>query len=221
MSMALRSRNAPPPDLSLERALRSRAMGPVAGIDEAGRGPIAGPVVAAAVILDEGAIPAGIRDSKELTPDRRVALYDEIVGSAAVGVAMAGVDMIDRDNILEATLWAMARACEHLPRRPAAVLVDGNRLPDLACPAESVVGGDRRSLSIAAASIIAKVTRDRLMDGLARRYPVYGFERHRGYPTRAHLDALARHGPCPHHRLSFAPVAACLAGASPVPATVR
>jgi ribonuclease HII len=219
--MALRSRNAPPPDLGLERTLRSRAMGPVAGVDEAGRGPIAGPVVAAAVILDEGAIPAGIRDSKELTPDRRVALYDEIVGSAAVGVAMAGVDMIDRDNILEATLWAMARACEHLPRRPAAVLVDGNRLPDLACPAEAVVGGDRRSLSIAAASIIAKVTRDRLMDGLARRYPVYGFERHRGYPTRAHLDALARHGPCPHHRLSFAPVAACLAGASPVPATIR
>jgi len=208
--MRASSEPRPAPDLSCERRWCVRGAGIVAGIDEAGRGPIAGPVVAAAVALDEDRVPDGIRDSKELTPLRRELLFDAIVRTAAVGVGIAPVERIDRDNILQATLWAMAQAAAALPVSPLAILVDGDRLPVLSCPGEAVVGGDRRSLSIAAASIVAKVTRDRMMDELAVAYPQYGFERHRGYPTAAHLIELARHGPCPHHRRSFAPVAATL-----------
>ncbi|NND49732.1 MAG: ribonuclease HII [Rhizobiales bacterium] len=203
-------RRNPAPDLSFERALSARGLQPVAGIDEAGRGPIAGPVVAAAVILDQHRVPEGIRDSKELSPAKRDALFDNIMQSAEIGIGIAPVERIDADNILQATLWAMAQAANNLTSPPATVIVDGNQLPQLSCPCEAIIGGDRKSLSIAAASIIAKVTRDRMMEELARAFPQYGFERHRGYPTKAHIASLNAHGPCPHHRRSFGPVAATL-----------
>lgn len=191
------------PNLLLERKVEGR----VCGVDEAGRGPLAGPVVAAAVILDPERLPAGIDDSKKLTPTRREALYDAIRGSAiASAVALADVAEIERLNILQATMLAMRRAVEQLSPAPAFALIDGNRLPSLPCPAEAVIGGDARSLSIAAASILAKVTRDRIMREIAGEYPGYGFENHMGYGTPAHLEALNRLGPTPHHRLGFAPV---------------
>jgi len=199
-----------PPDFHFEDAAMRRGLVPVCGIDEAGRGPWAGPVVAAAVILDPGAIPPGLDDSKTLSPARREALFDAIRQTSRVGIAIADVARIDRDNILNATLWAMAEAVTSLDG-VAFALVDGNRAPVLACPAETIVGGDGRSLSIAAASIIAKVTRDRIMTGLDRKFPHYGFARHKGYGTAAHMAALERHGPCPEHRRSFAPIAALLA----------
>jgi ribonuclease HII len=188
-------------------ALRSGAL-KVAGIDEAGRGPWAGPVAAAAVILDRRSIPAGIADSKTLSETRRAALYDEIMATAQVGIAMADVARIDRDNILGATLWAMAEAVGRLAVAPGLCLVDGNRLPRLAMPARAVIGGDGLSLSIAAASIIAKVTRDRFMARLDDELPGYGFSRHKGYGTPAHHAALRRLGPCSQHRKSFKPVRA-------------
>ncbi len=191
-----------PPDLDMERRLG----GVVCGIDEAGRGPWAGPVVAAAVILDPRRVPAGIDDSKRLTPAAREALFEALVASAIIGVGAASVGEIDRVNILQATLRAMERAVAALPRAPSAALVDGNRLPVLPCPATAVVGGDGLALSIAAASIVAKVTRDRLMRELAREYPAYGWDRNKGYGTSGHAAALARHGITPHHRLSFGPV---------------
>ena len=194
-----------PPDFVLERAHQ----GAVAGIDEAGRGPWAGPVVAAAVILDKdnlGSLPPGIDDSKALSARRRAALYDALITSARVGVGDAGVGEIDRHNILGATMLAMARAVGDLGERPAHVLVDGNRLPELPCPGTTVIGGDRRSLSIAAASIIAKVTRDRMMAALAADFPGYGWERNAGYGTAQHRHGLARMGVTPHHRRSFAPI---------------
>lgn len=180
--------------------------GPVAGIDEAGRGPWAGPVVAAAVILDEAAIPTGIADSKALDADARERLYGQIVATSVVGVGVADVDRIDRDNILNATMWAMAEAVRALTVKPRLALVDGNRSPRLACETRTLVKGDALCLSIAAASIIAKVTRDRLMIELAGRWPDYGFERHKGYGTPEHKAALARHGATPLHRRSFKPV---------------
>ena len=191
-----------PPDLVLER----RMGGVICGIDEAGRGPWAGPVVAAAVILDPKRVPAGIDDSKRLTPAAREALFQALADCAIIGVGAASVGEIDRINILQATFRAMERAVAALPRPPEAALVDGNRLPVLPCPATAVVGGDGRSLSIAAASIVAKVTRDRLMRQLAREYPAYGWESNKGYGTSSHAAALARHGITPHHRLSFGPV---------------
>lgn len=194
-----------PPDLILERT----HLGAVAGIDEAGRGPWAGPVVAAAVILDSdspGALPAGIDDSKALSAKRRVALFDAVMATARVGVANAGVGEIDRLNILGATMLAMARAVAALGDPPAHVLVDGTHLPDLPCPGTAVVGGDRRSLSIAAASIVAKVTRDRMMASLAAEFPGYGWESNVGYGTVQHRDGLAQFGVTPHHRCSFAPI---------------
>ncbi len=200
------------PDFSLEEAEHRAGRAPVAGVDEAGRGPLAGPVVAAAVILAPGAIPPGLDDSKALGARERARLYQAIMESAAVAVAMADEARIDRDNILSATLWAMAEAVARLRPRPAVALIDGNHTPSLACPAHAIVKGDARSLSIAAASIVAKVTRDRLMEELAERYPGYGFERHKGYGTAAHRKALAALGPCPAHRRSFAPVRALLAG---------
>lgn len=180
--------------------------GPIAGIDEAGRGPWAGPVVAAAVILDPVSIPAGIADSKVLMPEEREAILARIVRTAEVGVGIADVDRIDRDNILNATMWAMAEAVRKLPERPRLALVDGNKAPRLACEARTIVRGDALCLSIAAASIVAKVTRDRLMVALGRELPQYGFERHKGYGTPEHQAALTRHGASAHHRRSFKPV---------------
>jgi len=188
----------------------------VAGVDEAGRGPLAGPVVAAAVILPEGRVPRGIDDSKRLAPDKREALHARILDVAAVGVGVASVDEIDRLNIRQATFLSMRRAVEGLGCTPAHVLVDGDALPGLSVPATAVVGGDGVSLSIAAASIVAKVTRDRLMTTLAAECPGYGWERNMGYGTREHREALARLGPTRHHRRSFAPVAQLvLAGGRP------
>ena len=190
------------PDLSLESSLG----GVVCGVDEAGRGPLAGPVAAAAAILDPARIPEGIDDSKRLAPARRAALAAALHADAIVAVGVASVAEIDRRNILGATMLAMRRAVAGLPRAPDLALIDGNRAPELACAARAVVGGDRRSLSIAAASIVAKTRRDRIMAALARDWPEYGWERNAGYPTREHLAALARFGPSPHHRAAFAPV---------------
>ena len=180
--------------------------GPIAGIAEAGRGPWAGPVVAAAVILDPERIPAGIADSKALEADDREMIYGRLLERAEIGVAVADVDRIDRINILNATMWAMAEAVRRLPRKPRLALIDGNRLPRLDCAATAIVKGDAKCLSIAAASIVAKVTRDRLMVALGRELPGYGFERHKGYGTPEHKAALDRLGVSPHHRRSFRPV---------------
>ena len=194
------------PDLELERGYR----GPVAGVDEVGRGPWAGPVVAAAVIHDTAAIPAGIADSKRLSRDRRRALHAALVAHACIGIGSASVTEIDRFNILGATLMAMRRAVAALDDLPAHVLVDGNRLPELPCPATAVVRGDDRSLSIAAASIVAKVTRDLLMARLAQRYPGFGWDHNAGYGTAEHRAALEKLGVTVHHRRSFAPIARLL-----------
>jgi ribonuclease HII len=180
--------------------------GPVAGVDEAGRGPLAGPVVAAAVVLDPQAIPDGIADSKALDAKTRRSLYQAIIATAQVGIGVAGVDRIDADNILNASLWAMTQAVAGLVRRPKLVLVDGNKAPLLECSARAIVQGDAKCLSIAAASIVAKVTRDAMMAEIGRDYPHYGFDRHKGYGTREHHEAIARHGVTPHHRRSFRPV---------------
>lgn len=185
--------------------------GPVAGVDEAGRGPWAGPVVAAAVILDPERIPLSIADSKVLLPEEREAIFPRIMAAAHVGVGIADVDRIDRDNILNATMWAMARAVAALDLQPKLVLIDGNRAPMLAMDKRTIVKGDAKCLSIAAASIIAKVTRDRLMVELGRAFPHYGFERHKGYGTPEHQQALHRHGVTDHHRRSFRPVQLALA----------
>jgi ribonuclease HII len=195
------------PDFTIELEAMRNGARHVCGIDEAGRGPWAGPVVAAAVVLDPHRIPAGLNDSKKLTEARREALFEPILASARVGIGIADVERIDRDNILAATLWAMGQAMQQIDGVDLA-LVDGNRAPQLPCPVQTIVEGDARSLSIAAASIIAKVTRDRIMIGHDATYPLYGFARHKGYGTAFHQDALKRHGPTPLHRKSFAPVAA-------------
>jgi ribonuclease HII len=184
--------------------------GPVAGIDEAGRGPWAGPVVAAAVVLHEGAIPDGLRDSKALSAAQRELLFDHIMETAEVGIGIADVPRIDSDNILAATLWAMGSAVRNLGMQPGSALVDGNRPPKLDCPVQTIVKGDALSLSIAAASIIAKVTRDRMMSELAALHPDYGFDRHKGYGTPQHRAALERFGVTDCHRRSFRPVRALL-----------
>lgn len=179
----------------------------VAGVDEVGRGPLCGPVTAAAVVLDPARIPAGLADSKALTAKRREALFDAIMNCADVCVAHASVAEIDALNILRASHLAMERAIAGLPRAPDFALIDGNLIPKgLTLPAQAVVKGDAKSLSIAAASIIAKVTRDRIMVDLAQQYPGYGWEVNAGYPTKAHLDALLNLGVTPHHRRSFKPV---------------
>ena len=197
----------PEPTDRFEKRARRRGARLVAGVDEAGRGPLAGPVVAAAVVFERTRIPEGLDDSKKLSPLKRQRLYEIILARAHVSVAVASGARIDRMNILRASLWAMSRALAGLPCRPDHVLVDGRDLPPgLPCPGEAIIGGDGLSASIAAASIVAKVTRDQLMKAMARAYPDYGFERHMGYGTAFHLGALDRHGPCPHHRRSFAPV---------------
>ncbi|MDA9504101.1 ribonuclease HII [Bradyrhizobium sp. CCBAU 11386] len=200
-----------PPSFRRERALIKRGIWPVAGCDEAGRGPLAGPVVAAAVILDPDRIPRGIDDSKRLTAEQREKLFDRICATAQVSVAVASPARIDRDNILRASLWALKRAVVALPEQPRHVFVDGRDRLDTACDCEAVIGGDGIVLSIAAASIVAKVTRDRLMCALAQDCPGYGFEQHKGYGVPEHLDALNRLGPTVHHRSFFAPVAAARA----------
>ena len=182
--------------------------GLVAGVDEAGRGPLAGPVVAAAVILDDLRPIAGLADSKKLTAARREALFDEIRAKAlCCSIAEASVEEIDRLNILQATLLAMRRAVLGLRLKPALVLVDGNRLPVLDVPAEAIVKGDEMVAAISAASILAKVHRDRWCAQVHVQFPQYGFAGHKGYGTAAHLEALRAHGACPLHRSSFAPVA--------------
>jgi ribonuclease HII len=190
------------PDLSLEAA----AGGVVAGVDEAGRGPWAGPVVAVAVILDTGRVPPGIDDSKRLKKSQREHLAVAIRSSARVGLGLASVAEIDALNILAATMLAMRRAVDELPLVPDLALVDGNRAPELACSVRTVVKGDTLSLSIAAASIVAKVARDAMMAELDRACPGYGWQRNMGYGTAEHRAALDRLGPTPHHRRSFAPV---------------
>jgi ribonuclease HII len=196
------------PSFRRERALLKRGVWPVAGCDEAGRGPLAGPVVAAAVILDPKRIPKGIDDSKRLSKERREELFEDICATALVSVAVAPPSRIDRDNILRASLWALTRAVHALPEAPRHVFVDGRDRLATSCDCEAVIGGDGIVLSIAAASIVAKVSRDRLMCRLALDHPGYGFEQHMGYGVPAHLDALDRLGPTIHHRRFFAPVAA-------------
>jgi ribonuclease HII len=186
--------------------------GLMAGVDEAGRGPLAGPVVAAAVILDVRYPIDGLADSKKLSARRREQLYDTIRAHAlCCSVALASVEEIDRLNILQATMLAMQRAVQGLRLKPAKVLVDGNRLPALDVLAEAIVKGDDKVPAISAASILAKVTRDRLLRELDQCHPEYGFATHKGYGTAEHLAALMRHGPTPEHRRSFAPVRAALA----------
>ena len=194
------------PDLAFERA----AGGRIAGIDEAGRGPWAGPVVAAALILAPSVpveLARQIDDSKKLRPRLRATLFEELQAHAEIGIGIASVAEVDSLNILQATMVAMQRALEALNQAPDFALVDGKQVPDLPCPACAIVRGDARSLSIAAASIAAKVTRDELMAALAVKHPGYGWERNMGYGTAEHRAALDALGPTPEHRLSFAPVA--------------
>lgn len=190
----------------------SRGEIPVAGLDEAGRGPLAGPVVAAAVILPpEDCYPVALRDSKQLTPARREAAFSFLqnLPGSAIGIGIVEAEEIDRINILEATRKAMLAALTALPITPAVLLIDTLFLPGTEIPQRGLVRGESASVSIAAASIIAKVTRDRIMIEADRRHPAYGFARHKGYPTRRHLEALDRHGPSPIHRFSFRPVREC------------
>jgi ribonuclease HII len=205
----------PRPTFRRERSALKRGIWPVAGCDEAGRGPLAGPVVAAAVILDPQRVPRGLDDSKKLDRETREKLYIQICACAEVAVAMAPPARIDRDNILRASLWALARAVVALPVRPKLVFVDGRDRIDCGCDCEAVVRGDAIIASIAAASIVAKVTRDRLMARLALIHPGYGFERHMGYAVPEHIEALTRLGPTIHHRRSFAPVRLCGPNAAP------
>ena len=194
-----------------QQAFAWHAPGLVAGVDEAGRGPLAGPVVAAAVILDDLKPIKGLADSKVLTALRREKLFDEIRAKAlCCAIASASVEEIDRLNILQATLLAMQRAVEALRLPPHRVVVDGNRVPRLKVPVAAVVKGDAKVAAISAASILAKVQRDRLCHELHERHPDYGFASHKGYPTAEHLEALLRLGPCDAHRRSYAPVRAVL-----------
>ena len=191
-----------------ERRLSAQGYQAIAGVDEVGRGPLAGPVVAAACILPPDFLLPHINDSKKLTPIDREMLYDQIVGNPEVvfGIGIVSKERIDEINILRATFEAMQEAVRKLSKRPDYLLVDGNQLPTFPCLAEALVKGDSLSCSIAAASILAKVIRDRMMDEEAKRWPQYGFEKHKGYGTPQHLEALRLHGPCPIHRTSFEPI---------------
>lgn len=195
------------PGFDIETGLLQGGVRCVAGVDEAGRGPLAGPVVAAAVILNPTRLPQGLDDSKKLTAVRREQLFVEIVDTGIVAFASVGPATIDRINIREAALLAMRRAVAALADPPSFALVDGRDVPpQLRCPAQALVGGDARSMSVAAASIVAKVMRDRMMRRMDESFPSYGFCRNMGYGTAEHRAALANNGPCPHHRRSFAPV---------------
>ncbi len=197
------------PDLRYERKLWRTGIEEVAGVDEAGVGPMAGPVVAAAVIFAPETYIKGVHDSKQVAPDKRDEVHDLIRDRAlAIGVGIAEVEEIDRLNIYWATMKASERALAALGRTPGHVLVDGRKIPGLALPQTHIVGGDRKSFCIAAASIVAKVTRDRIMASYDRQYPGYGFARHKGYCTADHLQILEQLGPSPIHRRSFSPVAA-------------
>ena len=194
------------PDYSREALYRARGLWPVAGVDEAGRGPLAGPVVVAACILDPDAIPEGLNDSKKLTSARRAILFDRIRATSQSAIVIVSARVIDETNIRAATLKAMVEAVYALPVKPGAVIVDGRDWPEMPCAGEAVIKGDALSLSIAAASILAKVTRDRLMHQASTFWPGFGFEKHAGYGTAAHLEAIALRGPTPIHRMSFAPL---------------
>lgn len=200
------------PSLQYEQAWQQRGFARIAGVDEAGRGPLAGPVSVAAVILPEGFEHAELNDSKQLSETKRESIYEELIRCAGLVwcVVLVEAEEIDGINILEATRQGMRGCVAGLSSKPDAVLIDGLPVPKFSLPQEALVKGDSRSLSIAAASVIAKVTRDRLMVDAARKYPHYGFDRHKGYGTRQHMEALHRHGPCPLHRRSFAPVAQLL-----------
>jgi ribonuclease HII len=198
-------------DQQLDLLCPVEPVGLLAGVDEAGRGPLAGPVVAAAVILDELNPITGLADSKKLSARQREALFDEIRAKAlCCSIALASVEEIDELNILHATMLAMRRAVEGLRLKPSLVQVDGNRVPPLQVPAQAIVKGDAKVQAISAASILAKVHRDRLCDALHQAYPQYGFDGHKGYPTADHLAALRAHGATPHHRRSFGPVKVAL-----------
>lgn len=195
------------PDFTFEESLMGQGYPLIAGVDEVGRGPLAGPVTAAAVILDPSNIPQGLNDSKKLSAKRRENLYDLILKSSTVAVAHVSVEEIDRINILHASLLAMRNAVAALRPQPAHLLIDGNRVPDpINIPAQPIVKGDGKSLSIAAASIVAKTVRDRLMTELSLQNPGYGWEKNAGYPSKQHILALERLGVTPHHRRSFRPV---------------
>ena len=197
---------APAPTLRFEKRAVRNGASIVAGVDEVGRGPLAGPVVVAAVILNRRRIPDGLNDSKQLTPDVRARLYDEILESATVSIVAAPTSIIAELNILHASLWAMRRAVLGLSLQPDHVLVDGNIVPSgLPCKGETVVGGDALSLSIAAASIVAKVTRDRMCEIMHCEEPHFGFAGHKGYSAKSHFAALETHGPGRYHRMDFAP----------------
>ena len=190
--------------LEFEEAARSRGYHYICGVDEAGRGPLASPVCAAAVILPENTIIDGVNDSKKLTEKKREALFDVITEKAvSYCVAYASVEEIEALNILNATMLAMKRAVEGLELPADYAMIDGNKLPDLSIDAECIVKGDARSMSIASASILAKVSRDRLMYEYAKEYPQYSFEKHKGYGTKIHQEAILKYGPCPCHRMSF------------------
>ena len=195
------------PDFSFETAAHARGLMRIAGVDEVGRGPLAGPVVAAAVVLDPDNIPDGLNDSKKLTANRRAALYEQLMDCADVSIAEATVAEIDEHNILRASHIAMVRAVAGLKSAPDHVLIDGNMTPrDLTLSSETIVKGDARSLSIAAASIVAKLWRDEHMVALAQQYPHYGWEKNAGYPTAQHKLGLLEFGVSPHHRRSFKPI---------------
>lgn len=203
------------PDFSFELEAKALGCWPVAGTDEAGRGPLAGPVVAAAVILDPENIPEGLNDSKKLTEAQRERLFERIIETAlAVSIASSGPERIDATDIRKASLDAMRRAILSLSVPARFVLSDGRDVPPgTGLPAKAVIKGDSRSVSIAAASILAKVTRDRMMKQADAVYPTYGFAKHAGYPTEAHRQAIKDHGPCPLHRMSFKPLRAIMGGA--------
>jgi len=208
--MGLPAQNLPvqaEPSFEIEAALMDQYGGPVAGIDEAGRGPWAGPVVVAAVILNPDRIPQGLNDSKQLTAQEREERYAEIMATSIVSVAIGPVKQIDRINILQASLWGMRKAYRGLQVPAGAAIIDGNIVPKrFPCKARAVVCGDALSLSVAAASIVAKVTRDRMMVKLSRRYRRYAWDSNKGYGTREHADAIKKHGICIHHRRSFSPI---------------
>jgi len=203
-----KNRHVKGPTFAREANAYRRGFTPVAGCDEAGRGPWAGPVVAAAVILDPARVPKGLEDSKMLEPGDREALFEKIAATSEISIAIAPPFRIDRDNILRASLWALTQAVRGLPRKPAFVFVDGRDSLPLECEVRAVIRGDGIVASVAAASIIAKVTRDHLMRRLGAAHPGYGFEQHKGYGTSFHAEALEKLGPCVHHRRSFAPIIA-------------